>query len=591
MQIQFKIIYYIFLSYLPTATFASYSLPIVNDGECSIAIFSVNQTDEVFECIIEPSQFCNIELDTEIKLIAVDPYSIEQPRFKTELFLDTPPTNWCVNSSFCQEPMLCVISCPLSYSPLLSNELSGPLLTDTMFRANGYLHSNQMINSGLVVRYSARQSVDLGTSFEVDNDTTFEIDLTGCDTGKLNNDKTDDLQYLGNIPFNQGLQGKDKNIWDLQEFEDRIFIGYGNTTTNPGPIQLFAWDNTLDSMIDYGIIRGEAIEKFRVIQDTLFIPNSDPRAGDKRKYNYLKNGQLVDISIDYNLAHVRDMIYFNNNYYLLGNTRCPDEFTSDCSGLLELTGNSHQTDLLLAELEEADPYINVRWNWFFGAWEYQDKLIIPNATFNEIHYPEYIIKDAQFFTISDGEIQWSANQAETEKLKHFHFYPADTMAGTLSDTIKFYTILRPFTSIESNDKLLYTLRSYSINQNYDNLYLAEYNNSRGMYIKDSLMSVAKPVIFPEPNAIGEDILLIDNKIIALANREMQNGMFQVFVYMTESLSASTGCWQELFHFQTTNLVRSFEYHNDTFYFGLGMNEGDEESGVGELYKLNWSWSN
>ena len=157
-------------------------------------------------------------------------------------------------------------------------------------------------------------------------------------------------------------------------------------------------------MVDYGSIPGEAIEIFRVMNDTLFIPNSDPK-GDSRKYNYVKNGQLVDISLDYNLAHVRDMIFFEDKYYLFGNTRCPKQFIEECSGLMELDGSTYNTDLLLSELAEADPYANGRWNWFFGGWSYQNKLIIPNATFNEVHFPGYTIKDAQFYTISNGNIQ------------------------------------------------------------------------------------------------------------------------------------------------------------------------------------------
>ena len=431
-------------------------------------------------------------------------------------------------------------------------------------------------------------AIEKGGDCVVTDSTKFKIDILGCDTDPLNIDKTNDLQFIANVPSSEGLVGKDKNLWDLQVFEDRIFIAYGNTTTNPGPIQLFAWDNSLDSLIDYGSIRGEAIEIFRVMNDTLFIPHSDPK-GDSRKYNYVKNGQLVDIKLDYKLAHVRDMIYFEDKYYLFGNTRCPKQFRSECSGLLELDGSTYRTDFLISELAEVDPYVNAKWNWFFGGWTYQNKLIIPNATFNEVYVPSYTIKDAQFYTISNGNIQWSATQNEAEKLTHFHFYPAKMMTTTYADSIKFNTILRPHTSVEINDKLVYTLRSYSITADFGNLYQTQYNNSRGMYLKDSLMGVAKVVNFPEPDAVGEDILTLNDQIVVLANKKMEDGTHQVFVYSSTSPSNAAENWKELFHFQSTNLARSFEYHNDTFYFGLGMNEGDEEAGVGELYKLNWSF--
>lgn len=583
-----KIRIYLFLLFISAIqTGESQAISITNDSECLVAIFSVNESAYFYECTLTPDETNVLDQVPNSKLIAVDPYSLVAPRFKTELLIeeDSNTHEITIPQAYCVSQNLCTQVCPVSYTVEYLNELSGQPSTD-VYQAFHRIDSKQIIAPNKIVAYNAEHQINLIFPFEVSDDSHFSIDILKCDNLNLDKDMTEELVYLGNIPLDLGFQYKERNIWDLQVYNDRIFMGYGNTTTNPGPIPLMAWDIDLDSFINYGIIRGEAIEKLRIIKDSLFIPNSDPK-GDTRKYNVLYNGQLNEVILDYNMAHVRDIIPFNDRFYLLGNTRCPNTFSMDCSGILELDNSTYQTDLLISELSEADPYINARWNWFFGGWTYQNKLIIPNAMFNEIYAQNLTIKDAQFFTITDSEITWSANVDESERLIHQHFFPADTMTTSLDDTIKFHTILRPHTSMEIADKLVYTLRSYSINQGYGNLYLKEYNNSRGIYLKESLYDHATEILFPEPNAVGEDILSIEGKLYVLANKKLSNGMYKVFVYNTEAPTNNPSCWQELFHFKSSNLARSFEYDDDNFYFGLGLNDGDDTGAAGELYKLNW----
>lgn len=580
--------FYLFVSFIATILPSTLqAISVRNDSNCIIAVFSLNGSNHLHECTLAPNETCEVAHNDFHKLLAIDPNSLSNPKFKTELIADTDDNSQLIiiKNANCEEVYACNQTCPFSYTEDYSNELNGKTQSGN-FEAYHSINSKHVIGSDGNVSYQAGHQVKLLSLFELSLGSELEVVIKQCDNLVLDKDLTDQLIDLGNIPLDLGFENKERNIWDLQVFEDRLFLGFGNTTTNPGPFPLFAWDNALDSFINYGIIQGEAIEKFRINNDSLYIPNSDPK-GDTRKYNYVINTQLNEVSLDYRLAHVRDMIPFNNKLYLLGNTRCPGTFSMDCSGLLELNGSSYNTNLLTSELLQADPYTNARWNWFFGGWTYGEKLIIPNAMFNEIDAGGLIIENAQFFTITENEITWSANAEESEKFIHQHFFPAEDFTNSLEDSIKFNTILRPQTSLEIENKLLYTLRSYAITTGFDNLYRKEYNNSRGMYLKESLYDFAAPVVFPEPNAVGEDILVIDERVYALANKKQSNGRFKVFVYSTDSPTKHASCWQEEFNFQSQNIARSFEYLGNDFYFGLGMNEGDDVESAGKLYKLNW----
>jgi len=140
--------------------------------------------------------------------------------------------------------------------------------------------------------------------------------ITECNISPSMGDVTAEIQSIGNIPSNQGMEDRARNIWDLQTFQNRIHIGFGNTTTNAGPIGLWSVDSNNNFDFEKSI-KGEAIERIRVYDDNLYFPNSDPLGGisDLRKFSRKTNTNIWE---DYewypSLAHTRDMIYFNLAY-------------------------------------------------------------------------------------------------------------------------------------------------------------------------------------------------------------------------------------------------------------------------------------
>ena len=47
-------------------------------------------------------------------------------------------------------------------------------------------------------------------------------------------DLTASIELLGTPTSGTNLNGRDRSVWDLQFFDGRIYLGSGNTTTNPG---------------------------------------------------------------------------------------------------------------------------------------------------------------------------------------------------------------------------------------------------------------------------------------------------------------------------------------------------------------------
>jgi len=391
---------------------------------------------------------------------------------------------------------------------------------------------------------------------------------------------------IANIPQNEGLTGKAKNIWDLQIYKGKLYLGYGSTTRNTGPTALWAYDLATETLATNCIIASEAIERFRVWNDTLFIPNSDPTSGDLPKFVYLAEEEVCQsISINYGMAHVRDLYFFNGQYYLVGNTRCPGSKEPNCAGLISLTNFSGNIDntWLQSELVMADNFSNSRWNWFFGLLEVDGQLVLPNAMFTKAYNPNLAIKDNLFYQIEpNNELTWSAFQPPNKRLLHTHFFPVDTTQTEVTDTAGLFTSLRIFEHASFNNKTLYALRTYSMFNAY---YQAQYNNSAGLVLKDSLRGAAKMVNFPATNAIGEDLKIINNELYVLANEKITTNSFKIYVYKTTAPTAEAASWTEVLQLDSKNMARSFEYANGFFYFGLGFNEGEEVQKAGQLIRV------
>jgi hypothetical protein len=95
-----------------------------------------------------------------------------------------------------------------------------------------------------------------------------------------------------------------RNIWDLQTFDGKLFIGYGDTVRNSGPTDVLAYDGTLFAREHE--VAEEAIHIYRVIGDRLFAPGVDAH-GSPDGFLYIRaNGTWTKRTLP-NVVHVTDV--------------------------------------------------------------------------------------------------------------------------------------------------------------------------------------------------------------------------------------------------------------------------------------------
>lgn len=373
---------------------------------------------------------------------------------------------------------------------------------------------------------------------------------------------------LGNPLANDGHSDRDLNIWDLQAFGGKIYLGGGSTVTNPGPINVWAYNPRSQKFVKEYTVDEEAIEHYRIFDDQLYIPAADPTQGDRNKF-YCRdiNGQWQKYASPVvKLAHVRDLIKTdNNNVLMVGNNRQPHKPNREGTAIAIETKDGFSFEAGGIENVWVDGQILADFNWFFSVFRYQNRIYATNAS----------LRDSANFPGAIAQYSPQANQFELNGNLQQEFIPEKLFAR--GGKYGSQTIYRPWNPVEYQGYLIYPVRSYS---SHPRSYYQAYMNSIGFFYKSGMGESPQEVKLPR-KALGEDVLVVDKELYVLANQKRRNDQFIVCVYKTNRLDRQIK-WQRVVKFKSHNKARSFEYLDGTFYFGLGQDYGEKIANSGDI---------
>lgn len=138
-------------------------------------------------------------------------------------------------------------------------------------------------------------------------------------------DVTGLLEHLGN-PFADIYPDGDavyaRNVWDLQRFAGRIFIGAGNSSNigpgpNAGPVEIKIYDPDTGEFSVEGIVDEEQIDVYRILDRKLCIPGHDPTQSWKFGNFYCRDdaGAWTKFRNIPQGLHTYDMAWFKGDLY------------------------------------------------------------------------------------------------------------------------------------------------------------------------------------------------------------------------------------------------------------------------------------
>jgi len=413
-------------------------------------------------------------------------------------------------------------------------------------------------------------------------------------------DVTGSVQLLGNPTEGGNLSGREQSVWDLQAFEGKIYLGSGNTTTNPGRNDIWSYDPIADSFDnELAAIDSEAIENFRVVDGRLYVPAADPVSGDSTKYYFRDPGggwQTASSSLI--MAHIRDVSGVGSGKLIgVGNSRSPESqpglvrSTVDGASFNRASSNNPwdgaiRDDMYYSILQYAGETIVTsgyfdfyRHQFFYPGEQFPDGFILTEVTGLGRYDPS-----ANHVTFATG---FTEEQADSY-LDDSDFLPPEPPDHLPAETDRYFV---RFSSTAQHDEVLaYVLRCYSIYDSPTDYYRQIYMRDAGLYAKTQLEGPPVAVVFPDaPNAVAADLLLLGETFYAVANEKLSGGGFKVHVFSTETPQQSSS-WERRFAFETNGRIKSFEYLGGYFYFGVGADHGEDATAAGNLLRVPFSVS-
>lgn len=380
----------------------------------------------------------------------------------------------------------------------------------------------------------------------------------------FNLDMTSKLEVLGQ-PFS--FSEYPSNIWDMQAYGDRIYLGCGNSSNNgpaanAGPVPVVYYDTVKSRFVTLTTIPEEQIDIYRMIDGKLVIPGHDSKESwSFGNFYTIEEDACVKSRTVKDAVHNYDMAYFNGN--LFAATGTAGFGTALMSGDMGKTWVSLTPGKAYKEGKAPLFYSEGR---AYSIFQFKDKLYFTGILYNGYSYYN------NFLCVDDkADIKTAATGTSYSNDNGLSIVRASKMVPNAPRNTK----LRMVRINEINKKLIYIS---GISDN-DHQWLPD-----ALYVASDI-NRAKRITLPEKAALPMDILSRDdNTVYVLTHVRTDQKKYINIIYQSKDLYR----WRECFRFESDTFARSFELLNGDFYFGLGCHTDNLSTSAGEILRIKAS---
>jgi hypothetical protein len=361
-------------------------------------------------------------------------------------------------------------------------------------------------------------------------------------------DVTNRLELLGNPTEGQySTRPYAQNVWDMQRFENRIYLGSGNSSNkgpdrNSGPAHVHSYDTVSNQFRDEFTTNEEQIERYVPLRDQLCIPGHDPLRSTPASIYCLPNGDSTWQRIGVEGIHIFDLEEYNNQIWVGRGTFV---YQANAAAASEVASFLNRTPV----------------------WNYQ---AVPSSgpqawrIYNLFTFGGTLIASGEpgLFTSQIGLSSYNASTDQWLPVTNAaRFFPgAPSTIPRKKYTIRREAIL--------NGALLYIgARFYNDQQSYP----------FGLYRTNGASGATRIPL--ETGFLPMDLMVKDGLAMVLAFRPDAPDRFTHRVYQSTDLVT----WQPVFDFVRPSFARSFEWANGDLYFGMGIEWSDESQTANYTY--------
>lgn len=357
--------------------------------------------------------------------------------------------------------------------------------------------------------------------------------ISACSSGeqsKTSTNVTSDIIRLGNPLQDKYPNGEaiySRNIWDMQLFADKIFLGAGNSSNqgpsqNSGPVPIIAYNLAKNKFDHEEVIADEQIDLYKVMDNKLYVPGHDATQNWKwgNFYQRTLEGKWSMYRNVPNALHLYDLIFREGKLFA-------------GIGLYEGAAVGITSDM--GKNWEIIPLGKSRVYSFLPV---GDKLLA---------LKKFKRTSKTYFSVAQY-LQDGTFSARFD-ISMFKMFP---------DTHLKYTYGRVVRVLPVGERTLY-IGGYKYNDHQVlpfGLYIASFEENRFKAERIKLKKGLKP----------RDIIMRGTKLYLLAQEEENDS---TIIRVLETSMENLLEWKELFHFNYPTFARSFERTENAFYFGMG----------------------
>lgn len=324
------------------------------------------------------------------------------------------------------------------------------------------------------------------------------------------------------IPLEQTYQrgGIERNPWDIEMYQGRLYVGSGDYDKNRGPVNLWYYDFDKKTWEIDTFLEDEQAGRFCIIDDKLYVPGIDPRCSWDMGSYYRLNGTEWDMLVTLpNALHNFDIVKYDGKLFAaLGSKEC-------CSPILVTTDEE--------------------------TWEpvelYKDGKVVDTTGYTYVRIYD-------FFTLN-GELYAYFSLSQSGKPSYHEFYRYDgerfVWHSNMIDDMKFG---RGNTYTHFQQKAEFNGYQYITN---GNLY------------RSSDMITAESIV-PEGDPEVTDLRVIGDTLYALCCEKYTTEDGNTAFYNSLRASKDGKTYTEVFRFSYPVRALSFTYESGTVFLGMGF---------------------
>lgn len=371
-----------------------------------------------------------------------------------------------------------------------------------------------------------------------------------------------------------------RNVWDLTIYEDRLYIGAGNSSNrgpnpNAGPVPILSFDLSTQRFSEEGVVDEEQIDIFRTLDDQLVIPGHDAT-----NRNTLNNW--------FGSLHVRTAGSWEKRMNVPNGIHVYDLYDFEGHTYAALGTTGREPSLLVADGLEGDWQPAAPTNGFrkFGLFDFEETLYVsswisydpgdqsewlqeqladePAAVFLGVLKEVLARGDSDFFS---SIYQLDGEQFEARRDLYGRVFFPDTPVASE------FLVSRLIRPVPFNGKLVY-IGGAAWNDHQTQPF--------GLYVAHSLAEGRVDIVRVEPpiaekrpwpwSCIPWDLVTEGDELFALWSCKANlKGDYQIFVKKTNDLKS----WSTVVTFKYPTFARSFAKNGRDFYFGMGTGIGPD----------------